>query len=111
MNKIAEKLASMLADREVSRFRVVLASVLIVALLLAGAAMAQPGGDYDLSWWTVNNGGSSSAGGAYTLAGAVGQPDAGVMAGGDYLLAGGFLPGGELPEWFRVYLPVVVRNH
>jgi hypothetical protein len=33
------------------------------------------------------------------------------MIGGEYLLSGGFLPGGELPEWFRGYLPVVVRNH
>ncbi len=91
------------------------ALLVTVALLLAvgGAVYAQAGG-YDLSWWTVDGGGGQSSGGAFTLAGTIGQPDAGSMSGGGYTLAGGFWhagaaggtsPGGE----GVVYLPLVVK--
>jgi hypothetical protein len=44
--------------------------------------LAQSGGDYDLSWWTVDNGGGDSAGGTYTVNGTIGQPDAGALMSG-----------------------------
>jgi len=53
-------------------------------------------GDYELSWRTIDGGGGTSSGGTYTLMGTIGQPDAGVMAGGDYELLGGFWPGEPL---------------
>jgi len=39
----------------------------------------------------------------------VGQPDAGVLSGGGYTLAGGFWPGGAAAR-YGVYLPLVLRN-
>ena len=41
--------------------------------------------------------------------GAIGQPDAGVMSGGGYTLAGG-LWGSSISGLYRVYLPLVMRN-
>ena len=77
-------------------------------LLLASVALAQSGGGYDLSWNTVDGGGYTfSAGGDYTLGGTIGQPDAGELSGGGYVLGGGFWGGGEC----RIYLlPLVLRN-
>jgi hypothetical protein len=67
--------------------------VVIASLLVVSTVLAQTGDGYDLSWWTVDGGGGSSSGGPYTLSGTVGQPDAGVLSGGTYALAGGFRPG------------------
>ena len=61
-------------------------------------ALAQ---NYDVSWWTVDGGGTSGiAGGPYTVAATAGQPDAGgPHAGGTYVLDGGFWGGMTLyPE-------------
>jgi len=75
---------------------IAVASLSMVLLMFAAAALAgleAPGG-YDLSWNTVDGGGGTSSGGAYTLAGTIGQPDAGVaMTGGAYSVVGGFWPG------------------
>jgi len=99
--------------------------ILVVALLLclavsagprvtAGTAPAQSGNGYDLSWWTVDGGGGAMTGSAgsrsYTLTGTNGQPDAGSLAGGPYLLASGFWGRGESIEaGHHVYLPLVLR--
>jgi hypothetical protein len=61
--------------------------------LLSTLALAQPsGGSYTLTKSTIDGGGGLSAGGAYTLNGTVGQPDASlqVHTGGPYQLRGGF---------------------
>jgi hypothetical protein len=80
-------------------------------LLAASIALAQAGGGYDLAWNTVDGGGgSASTGGGFSLGGSVGQPDAGVLAGGGYTLSGGFWGGGPAGE-YRVYLPQVVRQY
>ena len=81
--------------------------------LIAVPVLAQSGGGYDLSWWTVDGGGgTSSTGGGYSLGGTAGQPDAGVLSGGVYALAGGFWRGGALAgPWYLIYLPIVLRNH
>jgi hypothetical protein len=68
---------------------------------------AAPGGDYRITWFTVNGGGGESAGGRYTLVGAVGQPEAGLsMSGGGYALAGGFW-GRPVHHRHRSYLPMI----
>lgn len=83
---------------------------LTLVLLGATAVLAQAGGDYSLTWSTVDGGGEMySTGGAYTLGGTVGQPDAGVLEGGDYSLVGGFW-GGALAVPYRVYLPLLMRD-
>ena len=49
--------------------------------------------DFELDWWTVDGGGGTfSTGGGFELGGTIGQPDAGVMTGGDYELTGGCWP-------------------
>jgi len=82
---------------------------LTALLLLASVALAQSGGGYDLTWNTVDGGGYTfSEGGGYSLGGTVGQPDAGVLSGGGYTLAGGFWAGGAAR--YSIYLPLVVKN-
>jgi len=54
-------------------------------------AMTESASDYDLSWYTIDGGGVMfSTGGEYELSGTIGQPDAGVLANGEYTLQGGF---------------------
>jgi len=46
---------------------------------------------YSIDWDQVANGGGTSAGGAYSVAGTIGQPDAGMtLSSGGYSLVGGF---------------------
>jgi len=88
--------------------------VALLLLILAAPVLAQSGGPYDLSWFTVDGGGGTSSGGGYALSGTAGQPDAGVvLTGGDYILAGGFWSSGALPpeEERSIYLPLVLRVH
>lgn len=57
----------------------------------------------------MDGGGATfSEGGGYSLGGTVGQPDAGVMSGRDYTLAGGFWGGGGGAAQY-IYLPLVLR--
>ena len=53
--------------------------------------------DFGLNWNTLDGGGGQSHGGAFTLAASIGQPDAGLLAGGSYSLLGGFW-GVTLPD-------------
>ena len=53
--------------------------LLLGLLLVAGAALAQSGDGYDLSWNTFDGGGGTSAGGDYIVSGAAGQADAGAL--------------------------------
>jgi hypothetical protein len=60
----------------------------IVSLLLSpGLAQSQ---SYSIDWFTIDGGGGTSTGGVYTVSGTIGQPDAGVLSGGNYALVGGF---------------------
>jgi hypothetical protein len=86
--------------------------LLILVILLPGRvapAAAQSGGPYDLTWSTVDGGGwTFSTGGAYSLSGTVGQPDADVLEGGAYTLVGGFWGGASAVQ--RLYLPLLLRD-
>ena len=81
-------------------------------LLGLGAAHAQSGGGYELTWSSVDGGGVMFAtGGGYTLGGTIGQPDAGSLSGGGYTLGGGFWGGGGGAAPRRpVYVPLVIRG-
>jgi hypothetical protein len=91
--------------------------LLVASLLPVAAALAQSGGPprpqssttgFDLTWWTVDGGGTTSpAGSGYALGGTAGQPDGALWRGGSYTLAGGFW--GRAALAFRVYLPLVTR--
>ncbi|UCE61750.1 MAG: hypothetical protein JSU63_08370, partial [Phycisphaerales bacterium] len=49
------------------------------------------GQEFELTRWTVDGGGAMfSTGGEFDLSGTIGQPDAGVMSGETFELAGGF---------------------
>ena len=92
--------------------RYILGWLLIAILLLpvAAGALAQTGGGYDLTWNTVDGGGATfSTGGGYTLGSTAGQADAGVLAGGGYMLAGGFWGGAATGGVYEIFLPLVVR--
>ena len=96
----------------VLRFTLSAFRLLLLATLLALPALvsAQSGGGYDLTWSTIDGGGYTfSEGDGYSLGGTVGQPDAGVLSGGDYTLVGGFWCGAAAQH--RMYLPVVLRDH
>ncbi|MEJ2736321.1 MAG: hypothetical protein P8189_22600 [Anaerolineae bacterium] len=86
--------------------------VCCLLLALVSLALAESGNGYDLTWWTVDGGGTTgSTGGGYTLGGTSGQPDAGVLAGGGYILGGGFWRGGEArPPAYKIHLPAVLRQ-
>jgi hypothetical protein len=89
-------------------------------------ALAQTGGGastilstgYDLTWYTIDNGGGSNGDTGHTLDGTIGQPDAGAWnagawSGGEYTLVGGFwssLGSAPIPRQYRIYLPVVLRR-
>jgi len=62
---------------------------LFFCLLLA--AKSGLGQQFTIDWYQIAGGGGASAGGAYSLSGAIGQHDArGAMSGGSYSLTGGF---------------------
>ncbi len=62
----------------------------LAGLCLGERAEAQSGGQFDLSWSTIDGGGGTSSGGQFALSATIGQPDAGTLAGGNFKLEGGF---------------------
>ena len=82
------------------------------APLLAQDPQARPAepAAYELSWWTIDGGGTvDSSGGPYTLSGTAGQPDARGMIGGPYHLTGGFWSGLGVAMPYGIYLPLTLR--
>jgi len=53
---------------------------------------------FNVDWHTIDGGGGTSVGAGFVLSGTIGQPDAGEMAGGGFLLTGGFWPGAMPPS-------------
>ena len=69
--------------------------VLLICAAVTAVIGAAADAEYEIPWSTIDSGGTLySEGGPYTLAGTIGQPDAGptsgVMAGGQFKLTGGF---------------------
>lgn len=95
------------------KIKVILVGLIVVALLfLAGSMAYAETTGYSLSWWTVDGGGGTSNSSAYDLSGTIGQPDAGSMSGGGYVLVGGFWGGSrtEATGDYGLYLPTVLRQ-
>jgi hypothetical protein len=87
--------------------------LLILAFSMVLSTSALAAGDYQMSWWTIDNGGGTlqSSGGQYELSGTIGQWDAGASTSeGDYTLNGGFwaVMKSILFEYL-VYLPLITR--
>lgn len=105
----------MMRRQTIFAYRRLALALLLAVLLGAGAALAQTGGGYDLSWGTVDGGGGSGTGGSYQLSGSIGQPDASAASsGGGYSLSGGFWA--EAPaansgagDADKIYLPLLQR--
>ena len=74
----------------------VLRAILLIWFLAALPSSAQSGGDYELTWSTIDGGGGTSSGGPYVLTGTMSQPEAGAMSGGEYEILAGFWPGPPL---------------
>ena len=92
------------------RMTLILALAVLVALVVQAQtnAAAPLLNGYELAWSTVDGGGIMfSAGGDYSLAGTIGQPDAGATSAGGYTLFGGFW--GDEAAPYKVYLPVVLK--
>lgn len=67
-------------------WRIVGPFVLLLAVTVCARAQS-----YSIDWFTIDGGGGTSAGGAYSVSGTIGQPDASpTMTGGPYSLTGGF---------------------
>lgn len=66
--------------------------------ILPALAHAQSGGSFSLSWSTIDGGGGTSSAGKYQVMGTTGQPDAGVLSGGNFKLQGGFWSGITLEQ-------------
>ena len=85
--------------------------LLIALVILAAAAVssvrAAPTASYEITWYTIDGGGGTLSGGAYTLDGTLGQPDAGTLNGGSYTLDGGYWSGSAM--MYRVYLPLILK--
>jgi len=73
----------------------------ILTIVTSSLVMPRTHGQFSINWFTIDNGGGTSTGGAYAVSGTVGQPDAGWpvdqngfpvphSTGGHYTLAGGF---------------------
>ena len=74
------------------RFLVVTSSLVLALLVTAVSASAGTTPEYAIVKFTVDGGGGKSTGGAYSVAGTIGQPDASVQdaTGPGYSLTGGF---------------------
>jgi len=70
--------------------KTILISAAALGLFLPVLAHAQSGGQFDLSWSTIDGGGGTSSGGQFTVSGTAGQPDAGTLTGGQFSVTGGF---------------------
>ena len=76
--------------------RIMRLATLVCVLVVIRFAFAQTGGDYELSWSTIDGGGGTGSGGSYIVRGTIAQHDAAYSAGGPYELLGGFWPGGPI---------------
>jgi hypothetical protein len=78
------------AARWVRRVLPAVLTLLALSTLNLQPSTAHAQTNYSIDWFTVDGGGGTSTGGVYAVSGTIGQPDAGVMSGGNFTLVGGF---------------------
>lgn len=91
--------------------RLLIATAIAAVGVLLLVIVSRGQGADTVIWHTVDGGGGTSQDGTFTVRGTIGQPDAGVLAGDSYTLAGGFWGGGAGPVEYSVYLPLTLRDH
>ncbi|MCP4540332.1 MAG: hypothetical protein GY832_24605 [Chloroflexi bacterium] len=84
--------------------------LVIVLILVGGAAFAQTGDGFDLSWNVMGGGGAGAplTGDGFSLRGTLGQTAIGSFSDASYQVGNGYWVAGE--REYRIYLPLVVRN-
>jgi hypothetical protein len=64
---------------------------LLLSMVVACGWLEAVAQSYSIDWYKISGGGGTSSNGQFTVAGTIGQPDAGgAMTGGNYSLTGGF---------------------
>ena len=71
----------------------ILLLVIVFVAVAPVSVLSMSGGDYEISWSTIDGGGGTSSGGQYLVRGTIGQHDAAYSQGQQYELLGGFWPG------------------
>ena len=84
-------------------------TALLVALLLAGIAVAQTSASFDLSWHVLAGGGGQTAGTTYAANCTVGQGTIGWTDSGSYGAGVGYWYGAT--GGYHIFLPLVLKNH
>ena len=67
--------------------------IVLLVLTLSLPVMSMSGDNYQISSSSIDGGGGHSTSADYAMTATIGQPDVGEMAGDDYGMLGGFLPG------------------
>ena len=62
--------------------------IALIALLVCAGSL--PALSSSIKWQTLDAGGGTVTGGVYRISGTIGQPDAGNMDGGNFVIRGGF---------------------
>lgn len=91
---------------------ILLAALLVLFVVGEQSVLAQSGGDYELTWTSVDTGGMILTGGDYSLESTIGRPESGVtQRGGDYTLTGGVVDAGGSgvtpTDGEHVFLPLI----
>jgi hypothetical protein len=83
--------------------------VLLVSLLFAGTALAQPP---SIGWWVISGGGGSGTAGDTSLDGTIGQWAVGSGTSGTTQVGSGFWGGGNAEGPLEgIFLPVLLRQY
>lgn len=70
------------------------AALAFIAFTATASALSPRGGsEFDLTWFTIDSGGGTSAGGGFEVSGTIGQHEPGTAIGGAFELTGGFWGG------------------
>lgn len=78
-------------------------------MLLASDILAQSGGSYEVTAFSIDGGVGEDFCGDFKLIGIMGQPDAGTLTGGRYILEGGFELSRPRSSCI-VHLPVILKE-
>lgn len=91
------------------KIAIVWITAIIVLLVSFESAMVLAGESFNIAWWTMDGGGGLSQGDTFSVNGTIGQSDAGIMVGEQYVLQSGFWIAAN-PSNSLLFLPVVSNS-